>query len=218
MSYFPRTSAEVNATEMRQVVSSSMRLNKLKSEAKQALLDISLNRKKLYDIIVDLKEHFEEYGFKSAAAAVEDVIPRSKRWANMFCADIEAELEIGQVGNSFPTMPDKAYKKEQKALSKVESAREEEPEKPRVKTAPEELAEQAEKNGHAEPAKPKTTENGKPKSQLGVWKKAEDLSGVWVRAVDDVQRACPNKIFHDRVLHHINEAIKLFQEWRQSVR
>lgn len=131
---------------------------------------------------------------------------------------IAEDIKRSEDGASCAGVADKTDKKEQKALSQVEAARQEEPEKPRVKTAPEELAEQAEKNGHAEPAKPKTTENGKPKSQLGVWKKAEDLSGVWVRAVDDVQRACPNKIFHDRVLHHINEAIKLFQEWRQSVR
>lgn len=215
MSYFPRTSAEINVAEMRQQLPANQQLEQLREQAKQALLNVSLNRKKLYDIVVDLKEHFHEYGFKSPAAAVENVIPRSKSWANKFCAEIEAELEIGEVANLVATETDKTENKEQKSLSKVEKAREE-PEKPRVKTADEVIAE----NGHVEPVRPQArTENGRPKNQLAIWKEIEEsLFGRALNRVDELNRQCPNSKFHGEIISWTKNCMRILEAWRESVK
>lgn len=205
-------------------VQAEQRLAILKQEFKTALLNVAENRKKIYEIILDLKEHFTEYGFKSPAAAVEIICQRSKRWANLFCAEIEAELEVYgkiQSGQNPSTEPDSSDKDKLDTLKKISDLshpKDGEPEKPHIKTRDEVLAEQAEKNGQVEAPKAKPTENGKPKSQLGVWKKTEDCFGVLIRSVDDVHRVCPNPFRHDQVLKALSGALSFFSEWRKSVK
>src|SRR5215475_14553241 len=57
-------------------------LAEMKKQAHQYLLNVATNRKGRYDLILELKEHYQEYGFKSPAAAVEAIIQRSKAWTN----------------------------------------------------------------------------------------------------------------------------------------
>jgi len=137
-------------------MNAEQRVAAIRERFNTALINVAKNRKEIYEVIQDLKEHFHEYGFKSAAAAVESVCKRTKRWANMFCADIEAECEICEVGNSFPTRPDTQDKEEEAALTQVEESRQEEPETPAVHSADE----KPKSNGHPKPAKPPTDISG----------------------------------------------------------
>jgi hypothetical protein len=208
-------------------LTAEQKVKALKERFKSALIGVATNRKQIYDIIIELKEHHHEYGYKSAAAAVEDVCQRTKRWANNFCADVEAEAEICEVGNGFPTRPDTADKKEEVSLKQVEKAREipeppkdEEEEKPRVKTRDEVLADNAEKNGEpvVPQAPPKVKENGKPKSQLVIWREMEESLGRLLNRADELNRICPGPVYHSQVLNGVKHCMGILEKWKAQVK
>ena len=221
MKFFPRTSAEINIAEARIVQQSTMtaeqRVAAIKERFKKALMEVATSRQKIYDILVDLKEHHHEYGFKTAAAAVEECCQRSKRWANNFLSEVEGELELhGKVlkwEENLPTSADLKNKDKSETLKKVEKLPDPvAPPKPKDEPAPYLVDEPKVKNGHT----PKV-ENGKPKSELGVWQKALDCAGALLRAVDDVHRACPNHAAHDHVICGIKDEIHMLEQWRSKV-
>lgn len=195
------------------------RVEALKQKFTAAMSNVAVNRKVIFGVLEDIKEHYHEYGYKTVAAGVEGICQRSKSWAYNFCAEIEAELEIyGKIipadSTTVDAEADKAAKKESVSLKRVENSREEEPEKPHIMTAPERIA----ANGELKPMPIKATENGKPKSQLAVWEKAEGIGGAFLRAVDDINRLCPNKAFHDHTLNTIKEAMRATRQWRDTVK
>lgn len=197
----PAATLPANATAEQKVAA-------LKQTFLIAIGNVAANRKIIYGVLVDLKEHFHEYGFKSAAAAVESICQRTKQWANNFLREMEAELEICKVESAVSASSDKEDKKESVALKKVERARDEELEKPHIRTATEILTEQ----------RCKPTENGKPKSQLAIWGKAESIGGAYERAIDDINRLCPNKAFHDRIISTIQDAMCLTRQWMETIK
>lgn len=111
-------------------------------------------------------------------------------------------------------------REDDKALRRVERAREtpreEEPERPRVKTADEVIAE----NGHVEPVKPQArTENGRPKNQLAIWKEIEEsLFGRALNRVDELNRQCPNSKFHGEIISWTKNCMRILEAWRESVK
>lgn len=143
--------------------------------------------------------------YKSWAAACEP-LQISRRRAD------ELIKEEDESRRKSPVVADKQDKKELAALKKVEQAREEEPEKPHIRTADEIKAEQA------KPEPRKAIENGKPKSQLAIWDKAESIGGAYQRAIDDINRLCPNKAFHDRIISTIQDAMSLTRQWNKAVK
>lgn len=132
---------------------------------------------------------------------------------------INDEVEISQNRTECPKPADK---KEQKALSQVEKAREvtpepekEEEEKPAVHSADEKPQEEVKphNNGH----QPK--QNGKPKTQLPIWKEIEDdLIGKAYRRVDDLNRVCPNPVHHKRLIAALKMAHGILDEWRRDTK
>lgn len=124
--------------------------------------------------------------------------------------------------------PNVDNKKEEAALKKVEQARppkpteaappaipdflktDEELEKPRVKTAQESIADTAAKNGIHKNGK----ENGKPKSQLAVWKELEDLYGRALNRIDEANRAHPDRADHTWLIAHTKACLERVKEWR----
>lgn len=133
-------------------------------------------------------------------------------------ADRLIQLEVS-IRTECPNVDDK---KEEKALSQVEKAREatpepekEEDEKPAVHSADE---------AKPEPAKPHTNghqpkQNGKPKTQLPIWKEIEDdLIGKAYRRVDDLNRVCPNPVHHKRLISALKMAHGILDEWRRDTK
>lgn len=196
----PAATLPANATAEQKVAA-------LKQTFLIAIGNVAANRKIIYGVLVDIKEHFHEYGFKSAAAGVEIICKRSKSWSNAFMAEIEAELQIyGQVANSVATEPDTTAKKESAALKKVEQAREDEPEKPHIKTRDEILEEQ-------KPQITKATENGKPKYLLAVWRDIQDGYGKVLNRIDEANRVVPDKAEHDWLIAKTKECMDRAERW-----
>ena len=152
------------------------RVKQLKERFSVALTSVSVNRKVIYEIVIDLKEHFQEYGFKSPRAAIEIVCNRSKSWANEFCAQIESEAEIDKVTTSLVGSPDSDHRKEEVSLKRVEKSREEkeEEEAPRVHSADE----KPERNGT--PNRPPIDKSGHviPQAILGVIERRGEVTAM----------------------------------------
>lgn len=117
--------------------------------------------------------------------------------------------------------PNESTKQDEKALKKLEqsrpSPREEEPEKPRVKTADEVISE----NGHVGPVKPqaKPKENGKPKIQLSLWKEIEEsLVGRAINRADELNRHCGNPVLHAEFILTMKTALKVLEAWKASIK
>lgn len=173
-------------------------------------------------ILKDFKESGSwKEKYKTWAAACEHAMDISKTYANKLIR----ELESGQLPTVGQVESNRTHKKEEAALKQIESAREEEPqeepEKPRVKSADEVKADNAQKNGHTE--KPKThakpTDNGKPKNQLAIWRHFEEsLLGPALRETDNLNRVCPNSVLHSQLLDGIKACMRLLAKWRASVK
>jgi hypothetical protein len=191
----------------------------LKQKFLTAMTNVATNRKVIYDVLLDIKEHYHEYGFKSIAAAVEAMCQRSRSWAYNFCSEIEAELEIhGTIKSKCPETvdaeADRATRKELTSLKRVEQAREEEPEKPHIMTAPERIA----ANGELKPMPIKAADNGKPKHALAFWVEVENWLGWSLNRADTANHACPNPKLHEDFLESVKVSMRLWNQWRASAK
>lgn len=179
-------------------------VQKLQQDFKAALFNVAENRKKIYDIIIELKEHFHEYGFKSPRAAVETVCQRSKTWSNDFCAQIEAEAEIYKVTGIPVGVADNEDKEKEETLNKIADLADPD-EKPAVHSADEKTR-----------PEPKTKNaNGKPKSELPVWTELEELFGKALNRLDVAQHQCHNNAIHDELISFTKKCLDGVRRWKK---
>ncbi len=220
---FPVTAASLNAMETNRPPAIVQQAQKTCAWYRQQYEE---NEKKHWAVQDALLANFKESGiwkseFNTWGAACELLLGISQGRAN------ERILRHKQSALAQTTSPhaDRANpqdKKEQKALSQVEKAREatpepekEEDEKPAVHSADE---------AKPEPAKPHTNghqpkQNGKPKTQLPIWKEIEDdLIGKAYRRVDDLNRVCPNPVHHKRLISALKMAHGILDEWRRDTK
>jgi hypothetical protein len=186
----------------------AQRVGILKQTFTNALCNVTTNRRIIYDVLVDIKEHHHEYGYKSYAAAVEGICDRGKSWAYNFCDEIEGEIEI--YGKIVPAdsikldcEADRAARKELASLKRVEKAREEEPEKPHIRTADEIKAEQAEKPH---------IKTGEPFARM------EKLFERAISWADDLNTHCPNEMAHGEFIAWAKNCLKILGQWKDSAK
>lgn len=112
--------------------------------------------------------------------------------------------------------PNTDHKVESDCLNKVEEARKEkeEPEKPAVHSADEKSV-KPETNGHA--PEPKRSQNGKPKRDLALWGEIEGLLGKSMNRADELNRQCPNSIFHEDFIVEVKTCMETLSQWRETV-
>lgn len=178
------------------------------------------NEKKHWAVQDALLANFKESGiwkseFNTWGAACELLLGISQGRANERILR-HKQSALAQTTSPHADRTNPQDKKEEKALSQVEKAREvtpepekEEDEKPAVHSADE----KPQNNGRAKP-----TENGKPKTQLSIWRELEEtLLGRALNRADELNRQCPNRGWHDKVIDSVKSALWALEKWKESV-
>lgn len=211
---FPMTSAQLNAMEQRATVPIAT------YESIKAKIDRGINRQSEGDkeVAEGLKEMISTKAYlkhyKSIAAFVENEYGKSKSW---LYDRIKTHLPIEQsnisgIGQSILSSPaSRLDKKESESLKRVEQAREEEPEKPHIRTATEVLA------GNGE-VKQKATDNGKPKWAMPVWRELEELFGRALNRIDEANHVWPDRAEHDGLIAATKECFARVERWHEKSR
>lgn len=204
MSYFPRTSAEINAAELRQAPKSNY-------DQIKAKIDRGFNRVTEGDdeVVNGLAEMVATQAFtkhyKTIEAFVEGEYGKSRSWyykimRGRFSGNQEVtESNVEKVHK----VTDSHDKKEEAALKKVEAAR----------------TTQGPDSEGGPPVPRVRTEAGKPKRDLSIWKEIEErLLGVAANRVDTLNHECPNPVFHKKLQDQLSACFQTLAMWRESVK
>lgn len=175
---FPVSSAALNLTEQKPAIVQSATRNCAwyKNEIKRLALEVTKNAKEYRQAVANFKTSGtwkEEY--KTWGDASRDVLDLTPQRSNTLIRELtENYCEVSECPHS-----DSQDKKEQKALSQVEQAREEEPEKPAVHSADEKPREEAkpQNNGHVKATKPPMDVSGCviPQRLLAIRERRQEL-------------------------------------------